>query len=241
MTGMSEPRPGTAVRGPPGALPIHSARCRDRCTVCPGTRGWRWFTTSCWICGAPSACSWSCAGCGPTPTSSPPSTTSGARRGRFAGRSVHSSFLQRLRPTARTFRALLPLYPAAIESFDLSGYDLVVSSSSAWAHAVLCDERHHARELLLQPVSLRVERPRADAGPPRPGHPRVPAPLVPALAPVGLDRGAANRSLRRELPDHPGADPRLLRARGRRSCIRPSTPRASPSGRWQTITRSSPS
>jgi glycosyltransferase involved in cell wall biosynthesis len=59
--------------------------------------------------------------------------------GRFAGRTVHSSFLQRLRPSARTFRALLPLYPAAIESFDLSDYDLVVSSSSAWAHAVLCD------------------------------------------------------------------------------------------------------
>jgi glycosyltransferase involved in cell wall biosynthesis len=59
---------------------------------------------------------------------------------RFAGREVRSSFLQRLRPSARTFRALLPLYPAAIESFDLSGYDLVVSSSSAWAHAVLCDE-----------------------------------------------------------------------------------------------------
>jgi glycosyltransferase involved in cell wall biosynthesis len=61
--------------------------------------------------------------------------------GRFADRSVHCSFLQRLRPSARTFRALLPLYPAAIESFDLSGYDLIVSSSSAWAHAVLCDER----------------------------------------------------------------------------------------------------
>ncbi len=60
--------------------------------------------------------------------------------GRFANRNVHTSFLQRLRPSARTFRALLPLYPAAIESFDLSGYDLVVSSSSAWAHAVLCDE-----------------------------------------------------------------------------------------------------
>ena len=61
--------------------------------------------------------------------------------GRFAGRDVHSSFLQRLRPSAKTFRALLPFYPAAIESFDLHGYDLVVSSSSAWAHAVLCDER----------------------------------------------------------------------------------------------------
>jgi glycosyltransferase involved in cell wall biosynthesis len=60
--------------------------------------------------------------------------------GRFADRGVHSSFLQRLRPSARTFRALLPFYPAAIESFDFSGYDLVVSSSSAWAHGVLCDE-----------------------------------------------------------------------------------------------------
>ena len=60
--------------------------------------------------------------------------------GRFAHRNVHTSFLQRLRPTARTFRSLLPLYPAAIESFDLSGYDTVVSSSSAWAHAVICDE-----------------------------------------------------------------------------------------------------
>ncbi len=57
--------------------------------------------------------------------------------GRFAGRRVHTSFVQRLRPSARTFRAWLPLYPSAIESFDLSGYDLVVSSSSAWAHAVL--------------------------------------------------------------------------------------------------------
>ncbi len=61
--------------------------------------------------------------------------------GRFARRAVHASFLQRLRPTARTFRALLPLYPAAIESFDLSGYDLVVSSSSAWAHGALAGER----------------------------------------------------------------------------------------------------
>jgi glycosyltransferase involved in cell wall biosynthesis len=60
--------------------------------------------------------------------------------GRFAHRNVHTSFLQKLRPTARTFRALLPLYPSAVESFDLSEYDLVVSSSSAWAHAVICDE-----------------------------------------------------------------------------------------------------
>jgi glycosyltransferase involved in cell wall biosynthesis len=58
--------------------------------------------------------------------------------GWFAGRTIHTSFLQRLRPSADTFRALLPLYPVAVESFDLSGYDLVISSSSAWAHAVIC-------------------------------------------------------------------------------------------------------
>ena len=60
--------------------------------------------------------------------------------GRFAHRTVHTSYLQRLRPNARTFRALLPLYPAAMESLDLRGYDLVISSSSAWAHGVIPDE-----------------------------------------------------------------------------------------------------
>jgi len=59
--------------------------------------------------------------------------------GRFAHRNVNTSFLQRLRPTARTFRPLLPFYPYAMEALDLSGYDLVVSSSSAWAHGVIVD------------------------------------------------------------------------------------------------------
>lgn len=57
--------------------------------------------------------------------------------GRFEHRRVNTTFLQKVRPTARTFRALLPLYPYAIESLDLRGYDLVVSSSSAWAHGVI--------------------------------------------------------------------------------------------------------
>ena len=59
--------------------------------------------------------------------------------GWFAHRDVNTSFLQRLRPTARTFRPLLPLYPYAMEALDLSSYDVVVSSSSAWAHGVLVD------------------------------------------------------------------------------------------------------
>ena len=63
----------------------------------------------------------------------------GGTEGRFADREPRTSFLQRLRPNARTFRPLLPLYPHAIESLDLRGYDIVVSSSSAWAHGVLVD------------------------------------------------------------------------------------------------------
>src|SRR4029453_13210855 len=59
--------------------------------------------------------------------------------GRFADRPIHTSFLQRVRPTSRTFRPLLPFYPHAVESLDLRGYDIVVSSSSAWAHGVLVD------------------------------------------------------------------------------------------------------
>jgi glycosyltransferase involved in cell wall biosynthesis len=60
--------------------------------------------------------------------------------GRFAHRHVNTSFLQRLRPTAKTFRALLPLYPYAMEALDLDEYDLVVSSSSAWAHGVIAGD-----------------------------------------------------------------------------------------------------
>ena len=60
--------------------------------------------------------------------------------GRFAHRNVNTTFLQRLRPTARTFRALLPLYPYAMESLELDRYDLVISSSSAWAHGVIAGE-----------------------------------------------------------------------------------------------------
>jgi glycosyltransferase involved in cell wall biosynthesis len=61
-------------------------------------------------------------------------------QGRFAGRRVVTSSLQRLKPTAQNFRPLLPFYPGAIEALDLRGYDLVISSSSAWAHGVLPDE-----------------------------------------------------------------------------------------------------
>ena len=46
---------------------------------------------------------------------------------------VRTSWMQRLPGVKRHFRKYLPLYPRAIESLDLRDYDLVVSSSSAWA------------------------------------------------------------------------------------------------------------
>src|SRR5256885_9331898 len=53
------------------------------------------------------------------------------------GRIIRTSFLQSLRPSSRTFRTLLPLYPSAMESLDLRGYALALSSSSASAHGEL--------------------------------------------------------------------------------------------------------
>lgn len=50
---------------------------------------------------------------------------------------MRTSFLARIPLGRRYFRALAPLYPRAFESFDLSEYDLVVSSTTAWAKGVL--------------------------------------------------------------------------------------------------------
>lgn len=59
------------------------------------------------------------------------------QRGFIGHRSVKTSFIQNL-PKARTaYRQYLPLMPLAIEQFDLSGYDLVLSSSHAVAKGVL--------------------------------------------------------------------------------------------------------
>jgi glycosyltransferase involved in cell wall biosynthesis len=50
---------------------------------------------------------------------------------------VRTSFLQRLAPSLKLAKALLPLYPPAFESFDLSEYDLVISSASTFAKGVI--------------------------------------------------------------------------------------------------------
>jgi len=59
------------------------------------------------------------------------------QRGFIGHRPVKTSFIQHL-PKARTaYRQYLPLMPLAVEQFDLSGYDLVISSSHAVAKGVL--------------------------------------------------------------------------------------------------------
>ena len=50
---------------------------------------------------------------------------------------IHTSWLARLPFTSRHYRRLLPLFPSAIERFDLRGYDFVVSSSHCVAKAVV--------------------------------------------------------------------------------------------------------
>ncbi|MGA8031574.1 MAG: glycosyltransferase [Casimicrobiaceae bacterium] len=68
---------------------------------------------------------------------------SDADRARLGGRRATTSFLQRLPFARRHFRSLLPLFPRAIESLDVSAYDLVISSS----HAVAKGVRTHRGQL----------------------------------------------------------------------------------------------
>jgi glycosyltransferase involved in cell wall biosynthesis len=59
---------------------------------------------------------------------------------RFAGRSITTSPLQRLGVDQSTFRRLLPLYRFAVERLVLPESDVVLSSSSAFAHGVRVPE-----------------------------------------------------------------------------------------------------
>lgn len=56
---------------------------------------------------------------------------------KFRELDVRTSFLQKI-PGAKTkYQAFLPLMPVAVEQFDLTGYDLVISSSHACAKGVI--------------------------------------------------------------------------------------------------------
>ena len=54
---------------------------------------------------------------------------------------VNTSFIQKMPFARKRYRSYLPLMPIAIEQFDLSSYDLVISSSYAVAKGVLTNAR----------------------------------------------------------------------------------------------------
>ena len=56
-------------------------------------------------------------------------------------RSIKTSFLQKVPGGRRWHRHMLPFYPFALEQFDLSDYDLVLSSESGPAKGVLTNSR----------------------------------------------------------------------------------------------------
>lgn len=60
-----------------------------------------------------------------------------AVHGKFDDSRVHTSFLQRFPGVRRAHRLFPLLMPAAIEQFDLSGYDIVLSDSASFAKGVL--------------------------------------------------------------------------------------------------------
>ena len=55
----------------------------------------------------------------------------------FSRKQVHTSFIQKLWKAEKKYRSYLPFFPLAIEQFDLSGYDVILSSSHCAAKGVL--------------------------------------------------------------------------------------------------------
>jgi glycosyltransferase involved in cell wall biosynthesis len=114
--------------------------------------------------------------------------------GHFDGREVVTSPLQRLGVGQRGFRRLLPLYPLAAARLRADGHDIVVSSSSAFAHGVrVADDAVHVCYCHSPFRYAWFERERALA--------EVPAPLRPLLAATlrGIrrrDRAIASRVTR---------------------------------------------
>lgn len=52
-------------------------------------------------------------------------------------REIRTSFMQRITPSITVAKALIPLYPTAFESFNLNAFDLVLSSTTSFAKAVI--------------------------------------------------------------------------------------------------------
>jgi glycosyltransferase involved in cell wall biosynthesis len=62
---------------------------------------------------------------------------------KIESRTIHTSSLQRVARRVRDYRHLLPLFPRAVREWDLSGYDLIVSSSHCVAKSVNARGKPH--------------------------------------------------------------------------------------------------
>ncbi len=59
----------------------------------------------------------------------------------FSGRKIHTSFLQKI-PFASSYHRIFPvLMPMAIENFDFSNYDLVISDSNSYAKGIITNPK----------------------------------------------------------------------------------------------------
>ncbi|MCD6452244.1 MAG: glycosyltransferase [Acidobacteria bacterium] len=56
---------------------------------------------------------------------------------RIEGMEIETSFIDRLPFSSRIYRHYLPLFPAAVELFDLRGYDLIISISHCVAKGII--------------------------------------------------------------------------------------------------------
>lgn len=59
------------------------------------------------------------------------------KRGFLLNKKTHTSFIQNLPKAKSKYRSYLPLMPLAIEQLDVTGYDLVISSSHAVAKGIM--------------------------------------------------------------------------------------------------------
>ena len=128
---------------------------------------------------------------------------------------VRTTFLQRLPGHDRYFRALAPLYPLAFESLDLQSYDLVISSTTAWAKGIVTrsDAVHVCYINTVSRFAFDYERYVGGFG-----VARLARPLVRRL--IAWDKRAAQRPTLFVANSHNVAD-RVLRYYGREAQVLP--------------------
>ena len=137
-------------------------------------------------------------------------------KGRFADREIHTSYLQRLGVGQRRFRALLPIFPRAARSLPLDGYELVISSSSAFAHGVQVSRGAHHVCYCHSPFRYAwFETERALSEVARPLRPAVKR----ALAATRRTDQIASRSVTRYVANSAITQERISRYWGRESSV----------------------